>query len=79
MISVETIEKMAQKLSQVVPGGALTDDLKQNFQAILQASLAKLNLVTREEFDRQSQMLAKVRERLQHLEQRVSELEQPSR
>ena len=41
----------------------------------IQAALARMDLVTREEFDVQSAVLARTREKLQHLEARVAELE----
>ncbi len=77
MISLDTLEQLATKLSDAVPGGAANfkEDLCHNFQAILQATFSKLSLVNREEFDRQTRLLAKARERLSELETRISELE----
>ena len=77
MLNLDTLEQLATKLSNAVPGGAETfkTDLKDNFSAILQASFAKLNLVTRDEFDRQTQLLAKARGRLNELEEKITILE----
>ncbi len=50
-------------------------DLQQNMRAMMTQGFAKLDLVTREEFDIQSQVLAKTRARLEALEVRVAELE----
>jgi BMFP domain-containing protein YqiC len=50
-------------------------DLDQNFKAVLQAGLGKLDLVTREEFDVQQGVLRRTRERLEALEARLAELE----
>lgn len=53
-------------------------DLEQNLKAGLTSWLAKLDLVTREEFDVQSQVLARTREKLTQLEARLKELESRS-
>ena len=50
-------------------------DFEKNMRALLQSVFAKLDLVTREEFDVQTQVLAKAREQLDALEARVAELE----
>ena len=51
-------------------------DLQKNLKALLQQQFARLDLVTREEFDTQSKVLARARARLEELEQRIAELEQ---
>ncbi len=50
-------------------------DLEKNFRGMLAATLARLDLVTREEYDVQAEVLARARERLAALEKRVAELE----
>ena len=50
-------------------------DLERNFRGALASALARLDLVTREEFDVQSQVLARAREKVATLEARVAELE----
>ena len=50
-------------------------DVAQNMKALLTASFAKLDLVTREQFDLQAQVLARTREKLVALEARIAELE----
>jgi BMFP domain-containing protein YqiC len=50
-------------------------DLEKNVKALMTQGFAKLDLVTREEFDIQSQVLAKTREKLEALEKRVADLE----
>jgi ubiquinone biosynthesis accessory factor UbiK len=52
-------------------------DVGQNLKGMLSSSLAKLDLVTREEFDLQAQVLARTRERLTALEARVEAIERP--
>jgi len=73
------ISQFAQRLSQ-----ELQDTLpsinnlipKRELQLALQSSLAKLNLVTREEFDAQSAVLQRTRQKLEALELRCAEIEQ---
>lgn len=53
-------------------------EVGQNLKVLLSSSLTKLDLVTREEFDVQTQVLARTREKLASLEARVAELERPA-
>jgi ubiquinone biosynthesis accessory factor UbiK len=50
-------------------------DIEKNVKAMLSQGFSKLDLVTREEFDIQAQVLAKTRAKLEELEARVNELE----
>jgi len=50
-------------------------DAEKNLKAMLAGALAKLDLVTREEFDIQTRVLLRTREKLEALEARVAELE----
>ncbi|MBJ9687395.1 accessory factor UbiK family protein [Burkholderia vietnamiensis] len=50
-------------------------DVERNVKAMLTQGFSKLDLVTREEFDTQAQVLARTRVRLEELEKRVAELE----
>jgi BMFP domain-containing protein YqiC len=54
----------------------LQHDLENNFRAILQSGLARLELTTRTEFELQSRVLERTRARLEQLELRVATLEQ---
>lgn len=71
------IDDLARHLAGVMPPGLhlLQEDLEKNFQAILRARLQKLDLVTREEFDAQSRVLARSRAQLEELEKKISALE----
>jgi BMFP domain-containing protein YqiC len=51
------------------------DDVEKKIRQTLQAQLVRLDLVSREEFDVQTQVLLRTREKLALLEQRLSELE----
>jgi BMFP domain-containing protein YqiC len=71
------IDDLARRLAGAVPENvsALRRDLEQNFKGVLQARLARLDLVTREEFDVQSAVLRRTREKLEALERRLAALE----
>lgn len=73
----KSLDDLARKLADSVPPGlaALKQDLEQNFKAVLQSGLSKLDLVTRQEFDIQAGVLRRSRERLEELEQRLAALE----
>ena len=77
MIDLKAIDDLARRLNDLVPPG-LKDaraDLEQNFKATLQAGLAKLDLVTREEFDAQRAVLRRTREKVEALERALADLE----
>jgi BMFP domain-containing protein YqiC len=76
-----SLDELARKLADSVPPGltALKNDLEQNFKAVLQGGLAKLDLVTRQEFDIQAGVLRRSRERLEELEQRLAALEKATK
>jgi len=71
------IDDLARRLAGAVPESvvALRRDLEQNFKGVLQSQLARLDLVTREEFDVQAAVLKRTREKLAALEQRLEALE----
>ena len=71
------LEEMAKRLTDAMPPqvAALRSDFEPNFKSVLQAGLAKLELVTRQEFDVQAGVLARTREKLEVLELRLKSLE----
>ena len=71
------IDDLARRLSAAVPPGvlALRRDLEENFKAVLQSGLTKLDLVSRQEFDVQAAVLRRTREKLEALEARLKALE----
>lgn len=73
----ESIDQLARRLAESVPQGlkAARDDLEQNFRSVLRSGVARLDLVTREEFDVQQAVLARTREMLERFEQRLASLE----
>jgi ubiquinone biosynthesis accessory factor UbiK len=77
MMDRQEIDKIALQLASLVPPGLAQahEDLRANFQDALAQGLRRLNLVTREEFDVQCQVLARTRAKVEALEQSVAELE----
>lgn len=77
MLDAKKIEEVIQTISDAMPSGltGLQADVEKNVRAAMSATFAKLDLVTREEFDVQTQVLHRTREKLESLEQRVAELE----
>ena len=76
-MSDDSIEDLARKLAESVPEGlrSMRDDLETNFRGVLQSGISKLDLVTREEFEVQEAVLARTREKLEHLEAKLEEIE----
>jgi BMFP domain-containing protein YqiC len=68
------LDDIANKLGEVFRQSPARD-LEKNLKAGLTGWLTKLDVVTREEFDIQSQVLARTREKLTQLEARLKELE----
>jgi hypothetical protein len=77
MLDPKFIDDLARRLSNTVPAGLreAQQDLEKNFRTVLQNTLAKLDLVTREEFDVQARLLSRTREKLEALEKTIAELE----
>lgn len=77
MIDLSHIDDLARRLSGLVPPGLREsrEEIQENFKAVLQSGLAKLDLVTREEFDVQRAVLLRTREKLEALEKLVEDLE----
>lgn len=77
MIDPKGLDEMARKLTALIPEpiGQAQEEMEKNFKAGLQGLLNKMDLVTREEYDVQVQLLERSRERLNELEQRLAALE----
>jgi ubiquinone biosynthesis accessory factor UbiK len=71
------LDDLAKRLADSVPESlrAFGRDLESNFKAVLQAQLAKLDLVTRQDFDVQAAILVRTQEKLTALETRLKDLE----
>jgi len=80
MIDLNTIDELARRLSGLVPPGLREsrEEIQENFKAVLQSGLTKLDLVTREEFEVQRAVLLRTREKLEALEAQVRQIEAQS-
>ncbi len=71
------LDELAQRFTAGLPQPLrqAREDLERNFRSVVEAGLARLNLVTREEFDAQNALLARTREHLDRLAARLAEIE----
>jgi hypothetical protein len=70
------LDEIGEKINQAISHSPVKD-IEKNVRAMLQSGLQKLDLVTREEFDVQQEVLLRTREKLVELEARVAKLELP--
>ena len=72
------IDDIVKRLIEELPEAAraMRRDIENNFRAVLQSTLGKLELTTRTEFDVQTRVLERTRMRVEELERRLAELEQ---
>ena len=77
MFKPEKLEEAIQQFTRLLPTDMqqARQDIEKNMKAALTASLARMDLVTREEFEVQSELIAKTRVLLQDLETRLASLE----
>ena len=78
MIDATKIDDLVRKLTAAIPPGLKEFEVeaRKQFRSILESGLSKMDLVSREEFDIQVKVLAKTREKIDKLEQRLAELDQ---
>lgn len=74
MFSNATLDELSRKISQAIRESP-AKDVERNVKAMLQSAMQRLNLVPREEFEIQTELLARTRAKLEALEARVAELE----
>ena len=77
MIDPKSLDALVGRVADSLPAGfgQVHEDLRNNLHAALSAALARMDLVSREEFDVQSAVLARTREKLTALETKVAALE----
>jgi ubiquinone biosynthesis accessory factor UbiK len=76
-IGSQGLDDLARRLADAVPASMrnFAHDLEANFKAVLQAQLAKLDLVSRSEFDVQAALLRRTQAALAQMEQRLKDIE----
>ena len=77
MINAKKIEEIAKQVTDAIPASLknIANDFEEKTKTVLQRKLSQLDVVTREEFDVQTQVLIKTRAKLTELEARLAELE----
>ncbi|MEQ3724608.1 accessory factor UbiK family protein [Alcanivorax sp.] len=71
------IDRLMADISRRLPTdlGGLRSEVERNVRSVLAETVSRLDLITREEFDIQQQVLMRTREKLEALEKQVAELE----
>ena len=77
MLNSKTLDDLAARIGKAFEGSP-AKDIEKNIKAMLQSGLARLDLVTRQEFDVQAEVLRKTRDKVERLEARVTELGTPT-
>ena len=75
MMKPEAIRSKVEQMLQQTPFAGLSSDIKLALQSQLQSLITNANLVTREEFEVQSEVLRRTNARLAELEERLTKLE----
>ncbi|MCG3866048.1 MULTISPECIES: accessory factor UbiK family protein [unclassified Photobacterium] len=77
MFDPKKLEQVAKQIQDAMPQPVkeLGNDVEQKVRQVIQAQLGKLDVVNREEFDVQTQVLLRTRQKLNELEQKMAELE----
>jgi ubiquinone biosynthesis accessory factor UbiK len=77
MLNRNTLDELTHKITALLPDNLklIQHDAEANIHALLQGALSRMNLVTREEFDVQTALLARTREKLDSLEKMMQKLE----
>ena len=78
MIEKVKIQEISDKIRKVIENSPISD-INDNIHALLQGMFAKLDLISREEFDVQTQVLKRTREKLEALEVKIESLETKSK
>ena len=77
MVDARVFDELAESLGKLLPPGVadMKNDFERNAKSAVQSALGNLDLVTREEFDVQAEVLKRTRAKLVALEERVAALE----
>ena len=78
MIDLKLIDELSRKLADSLPPGVarLKEEADAQFRLVLTRAFERMNFVTREEFDAQSAVLLRTREKLERLQEQLADLEQ---
>ncbi|MDC1011138.1 accessory factor UbiK family protein [Methylophilaceae bacterium] len=74
MIDKNKIQEISDKISKIIENSPISD-IEENINALLQSTFTKLDLISREEFDVQTQVLKRTRLKLEDLEKKIDALQ----
>jgi len=74
MVNKKTIQEISKKIKNIVSDSPISD-IEENINALLKGMFTKMDLITREEFDVQTGVLKKTREKLEDIEKKLSKIE----
>jgi len=74
MLNNEKLREISNRIREIVKDSPLPD-IEKNIDALLKSMFTKMELVTREEFDVQTEVLKRTRQKLEELEKKLSEIE----
>jgi len=74
MLNNEKLRELSNKIREIVRDSPLPD-IEKKIDALLKSMFTKMELVTREEFDVQTEVLKRTRQKLEELEKKLSEIE----
>jgi BMFP domain-containing protein YqiC len=77
MLNPKLFDDINAKISQLIADSP-AKDIEKNVRALMNAAFTRMDLVTREEFDVQVELLARTRAKLDDMERRIAELEKRS-
>ena len=78
MIDKSKIQEISDKVSKIIENSPISD-IEENINALLQSTFTKLDLISREEFDVQTQVLKRTRLKLEDLEKKIDALQTKSK
>lgn len=78
MLNPKMLDEMSKKVGEILAQSP-AKDIEKNTRALLASLFARLDLITREEFDVQQEVLKRTRDKLAEMEKRVAELEKSER
>jgi BMFP domain-containing protein YqiC len=78
MFNSEKINEISNKINEMIKSSPLAD-VEKNINALIQGAFTKMELISREEFDVQAEVLRNTREKLEKLEAKLAELEEKAK
>ena len=78
MLNKEKIQNLSNKIKHIIKDSPVSD-MEDNINALLKSTFTKMDLINREEFDVQTEVLKRTRSKLETLEAKIIDLEQKSK